>query len=137
MATCTTQIGVPCDFLRRVIITAMNLTVPSYLYFRSAKFTTFYCSVLFHTPMSIFAVPVIPNFLFQREHPKDYMCVRGQCTSESIQLCEEIERNTTDALDIITDNGTALNKCTYACTIRVYIFSSCSLPYNNNYNNYN
>ena len=59
----------------------------------------------------LFLVPVIPNFLFQQEHPEDYQRVRGELnTPGEIRLCEEIQFNTTYKLDKLTNNGTAFNE---------------------------
>jgi len=41
-------------------------------------------------------VPIVPNFLFQMEHPEDYQRIRGHLnTPGNIRLCEDVLYNET------------------------------------------
>lgn len=59
--------------------------------------------------ITILTVPVIPNYLFQKEHPDDYRRLKGDLdTPGSIQICGEMQENITQRSYQPTDHETAL-----------------------------
>lgn len=72
--------------------------------------------------MVILVVPVIPNFLFEKEHPTDYQRVQGKLNTPGEKYCPDAINGTRDV------NNVDRNTATLCKSINSQILSSTNNP---------